>query len=414
MAVMDYVEVDLSESVLGQAKVEADDLIFLPDSGLVENWKELKLNLVEGDFTDYLLSDESLRICSEKMREILDRGALRGDRLQWLPARVATRGGKSRPYYVLHFPDLPDILDCKHSTVINTMVVKPVFRAEALSDHGVFSYRKGGDQSLFVNASTKQRLEDEGCTGLEFSPAKVFPPAPTSKKLTKGEVAAAKRGAKSKTGAAKAAAARKTRGPKESRPVAGKTPTLARMSKDVLGIGNQAKDPISGYQALLVYLATYSTKAAILALEGANLDKDVASIRAELAKLRDKEPPPRRVKAVYFGLFDSVNHRGQESVGFYVTGHEEYDEHDPDSLCEPIWEPEGRYLRSQVLRQVKMAAMAAGARGDGGAQSLLGYAGQFGVAILLAKFASNALLKEGMRCVVGFDSGDVVEVSKLA
>jgi hypothetical protein len=412
MAMMEhYFKVNFAESVLGSAETDVGDLVFLPDSKVVEGWKEFKLKLVEGDWTDYLLSEQTLRICLEKMRDILDRGALPGDRLQWLPVWGVARGGKSKPYYVLHLPAPPDILDREHSTIINDMIVKPVFRADALSEHGVFSHLGGSETALFVAASVKEKLEEAECTGLEFSPAQIFPPTPSDEKPAKGKSAPAKGADKSKSGSAKAPTAKKTAGFKEVGSGAGKTPTLAQMAEDVLEIGNLANDPASGYRKLLDYLAKCSTKAVIRSLEGAAIDKDTASIRAQLLKLREKVPPPRGVKAVYFGLFDTMDDRGQESIGFYVTGHDEYDNHDPDSLGEPSWEPEGRYLRSQVLQQVKTAELAVGARGDAKVKALLGYAGQLGVAILLAKFASAGLFRKGTRYVVGFDSGDVVEVS---
>lgn len=96
-------------------------------------------------------------------------------------------------------------------------------------------------------------------------------------------------------------------------------------------------------------------------------------------------------------------------IGYYVAAVEGYDPNDPDTLCEPAWWPEGRYLASDALGAVKAAELAAARAGDEDAREFLAYAGQIGVAMLVSKFASLGLFRSAC-CVVGFDSGDVTEV----
>jgi hypothetical protein len=40
-------------------------------------------------------------------------------------------------------------------------------------------------------------------------------------------------------------------------------------------------------------------------------------------------------------------------VGYYLAGVEGFDPDDVDSLCDPAWWPEGRYLQSMLLQAVK-------------------------------------------------------------
>ncbi len=125
--------------------------------------------------------------------------------------------------------------------------------------------------------------------------------------------------------------------------------------------------------------------------------------------LLQAEPPQPDIQAVYFGLFDAEDDEGNEGIGYYVAGALAFEEDDPDSLVNPAWWPEGRYLDSRALDTVKAAELAvreAGRHDDG---DLLGYAGQLGAALLISRFASAGLFP-GRQRVVGFDDGDLVKL----
>jgi hypothetical protein len=170
---MNYYRVFFKESDLGIGRSRSDDLLFLPDNGPIESWKEPILDLVEGDFPDYLAADIGGRFCSQNMREVLDSAATKSDVLQWLPGRVF-HGVEVRAYWVLHFPKPVNALG-KRTIWHGDHVVKPVFSLALLRGHSVLTYPGTGGSGLIIDARTKAALKRAHCTGFECSPAAVEP-----------------------------------------------------------------------------------------------------------------------------------------------------------------------------------------------------------------------------------------------
>lgn len=163
----------LEEDPHGIGETVGEEEVILPYRGEVRGWKPILLDLREGAYPDYLASNLGRRLCSEKLKAILSDGASPDDKLQWLPLNVRD-GRESRAYYLLHFPDPPDILD-KRKTIFaaKDVVVKPVFLGKALEDHRVFTYRKNEGLPLFVVDEIKRELENKQCTGIDFLPVPV-------------------------------------------------------------------------------------------------------------------------------------------------------------------------------------------------------------------------------------------------
>ncbi|MCA9007090.1 MAG: hypothetical protein KDA70_17580 [Planctomycetaceae bacterium] len=162
------------EAIYGVAESIDDTKWFcLPYEGIVENWKPLKLKLVEGIFSDYLANDLGVRLCSERLKNLFDCHASSGDELQWLPVEVTGENGSSETYEILHFPNPPDILDKNKSIYALDSVVKPVLSKTAVSGHQVFAYPHAGELRLFVSETVKTAIKTEGCTGMELSKAPV-------------------------------------------------------------------------------------------------------------------------------------------------------------------------------------------------------------------------------------------------
>jgi hypothetical protein len=184
---------------------------------------------------------------------------------------------------------------------------------------------------------------------------------------------------------------------------------LAPTFDDVLRMARQAEDVGAAWEGLVAYLEDRSGEP-LPHLAGVDVKRDVEGVRRQLLKLVRTEPPPKDLNAVYFGLFDTVSDDGERGIGYYVAGVRGFDPNDGDSLCNPAWWPDGRYLRSQALNAVKHEEVSAGVRGQTDLRALLGYAGQLGAALLVSKFASSGLFP-GHHYVVGFDSGDFAEIA---
>jgi len=150
-----------------------EELFRLPDSGKIEGWRRFSLDLRQGEFADYLSSDLGCRLCSSKLREVLQSHASRDDELQWLEVDIKS-DSECRPYFILHFPVRPDILNREESIfAAGFFVVKPVLAKAAIGEHQIFTYPGGGDRSMYVTSKVKRAIQSEGCTGLKFSRAAV-------------------------------------------------------------------------------------------------------------------------------------------------------------------------------------------------------------------------------------------------
>lgn len=139
----------------------------LPDTGLVNNWNPIKLRLVDGEIVDYLGSDLTCRLCSERLTEILQHSATKDDAIQWLPVKVE-HGSRNLLYSILHFHNPPDVLCQKETIFAGDFVAKPVFLRRRIENHHVFSYPTAGELKLFVSKPVKLAIEAAKCTGMVF------------------------------------------------------------------------------------------------------------------------------------------------------------------------------------------------------------------------------------------------------
>lgn len=178
---------------------------------------------------------------------------------------------------------------------------------------------------------------------------------------------------------------------------------------EVVQIANQAQDPGLGLRTLASRIDPRSRF--LGAVASLDIAADIVSVRSQLQALIRDEPPPNTIKAIWFGLFDSSDEDDEESIGYYASGVERYDPDDSDSLCDPKWWPEGRYLESVVLHEVKRAEVAALEAEADVVAELIAYAGQLGAAMLVSRFASAGLFP-GCPRIVGFDSGDTAELAE--
>ena len=182
---------------------------------------------------------------------------------------------------------------------------------------------------------------------------------------------------------------------------------LVKSFHHVVSLVRAAPDPQSGFTALVQYLDP--DRKVVARLAKVDIGRDIASVRSQLQKVIKADPPPSTLNAIYFGLFDTEDDEGEDAIGYYVAGAESFDPDEVDTLVNPAWFPEGRYLKSKVLEKLKQAELAALDKELDDLSTLLSYAGQIGLAMLVSKFASEGLFP-GLRRVVGFDSGDFEEI----
>jgi hypothetical protein len=146
-------------------------VLHLPYEGRVESWTTPKLELREGGFADYLATNWCNRLCSKRLRDILQDAASAEDELQWLDVEVYNER-ESRPYAILHFPHPPDVLNMNKTIHSGDVIIKPVFSKAKLGNRRIFCYPLQ-TVSFFVADSVKRAVEAAGCTGMGFSPARV-------------------------------------------------------------------------------------------------------------------------------------------------------------------------------------------------------------------------------------------------
>lgn len=147
-------------------------IIDLPYSGRVKKWKPLLLELREGEPVDYLANSLGCRLCSNRLRQILEANASEEDELQWLPVIVKHKFD-THQYSILHFPNPPCVINESASILVDDFVVKPVLLRSAITVHAVFSYPNAGELPLFISDIVKDAIEAVGCSGIEFKLAAV-------------------------------------------------------------------------------------------------------------------------------------------------------------------------------------------------------------------------------------------------
>ena len=183
----------------------------------------------------------------------------------------------------------------------------------------------------------------------------------------------------------------------------------AAMFRMVERIGQDAESPSAGWRAMCDYAATLIGAPELESVAMLDVDAEAARIRTRVKELLEKEsPPPHGVDTLMFGLFDRCDPDvAHATAGYYVAGIIGYDPKNSDSMCDPAWWPEGRYLDTPVQK----AIMAARSKMNDKQYRVMDYALRFGAAFLVSRFAAEGL---PYRILVSFDDGDFAEVARPA
>jgi hypothetical protein len=154
-----------------------DSVELIPNTGVISSWSPLDLFVKpgewEGPLADYIHNDLGVRLCSKRLIELLEKIRSDDDKVQWLPAYVTDLEGNQVEYYVLHFPEPPDVLNLAQGETIydkdSGVLIRPCISQDKAEAHRIFNI-PGLYITTIVDESVKVVLELEGMTGIEFSP----------------------------------------------------------------------------------------------------------------------------------------------------------------------------------------------------------------------------------------------------
>jgi hypothetical protein len=145
-------------------------LFILPPQGVVNNWITLVFNFKDGMYGDYISSNADLRLCSQRLRDIIQSEKSPDDKLQWLEV-VLRKGSEERVYFALYFPERHPVLDTEHTEYVpkSNSVIKPAFSKKLCCSFNIFDYpRKYSGTEFFIRDNVKKAIEAAKCTGMEF------------------------------------------------------------------------------------------------------------------------------------------------------------------------------------------------------------------------------------------------------
>ena len=138
--------------------------------GQVSDWHVRRYNLdEEGVVVDYLPNSDAFRMCSDRLRDVLDHHRGEGDILQWLQAIVTVPGDGDLSYWILHFPKVADVINRERSVFSGANhLIKAVLDSQLVAGHHVLSFPHNSI-TLVISDSVKRAIAAAGCGGMEFS-----------------------------------------------------------------------------------------------------------------------------------------------------------------------------------------------------------------------------------------------------
>ena len=89
---------------------------------------------------------------------------------QWLPVGITAESGERRTYWILHFPEPPDLLDHERTEILGGTIGRMVLDSRKAEGHEVMPSPDGSTYCFIVSSSARDALEKSGCTGMQFRP----------------------------------------------------------------------------------------------------------------------------------------------------------------------------------------------------------------------------------------------------
>jgi hypothetical protein len=172
---------------------------------------------------------------------------------------------------------------------------------------------------------------------------------------------------------------------------------------DVVAVAKSAHAATAGFRAMCVRAQRTVGKRNVQPLAMLDLDEEIPVLSGRVREVL--AAVPSEIDTLLFSLFDGVDDDGDGVfTGLHLSGMTGFDRNVRWLLREPAWSPEDGHLASAALDAIARAAVVA--RGD--AKKAISHGLRFGAAALLARFAVAPLR---YRVVVGFDEGDVVDLT---
>jgi hypothetical protein len=136
--------------------------------GPVTDWKAVRFELGPGELADYLANSFAWRLCSTKLRDLLDKSRAAIDGIQWLPTTVTLPDGTELPFWVLHLPNAADVIDKSKSVIAGPVLVKAHLDRRLVDGHRLFGFPNDSVR-VIVADDIRRRIMAAACTGMTFS-----------------------------------------------------------------------------------------------------------------------------------------------------------------------------------------------------------------------------------------------------
>jgi hypothetical protein len=119
-------------------------------------------------YTDYLPNNLGARLCSDKLRHIIDSVKTENDEIQWLDTIVKS-GDDSKSYSILHFLVNHDVVDLSHSIVDEDSIIMPVLYDDVFSDRHLCAVPGEYGVRWYVSQYLKKQIVKANCTCISFT-----------------------------------------------------------------------------------------------------------------------------------------------------------------------------------------------------------------------------------------------------
>ncbi len=142
--------------------IESDDL-----SDLKEIW------------LDYQPNSLAFPLMSEKLKLLVEDNLTRKEYIDWIACKVRN-GDEERPYFILRFNKLLDVLDVQKTMFVEETdhIIRPVFAFFKIKEYTIFTKPSSYDlwkitPSIYVSETLKKAIQKQKLTGLEFDKTRV-------------------------------------------------------------------------------------------------------------------------------------------------------------------------------------------------------------------------------------------------